>query len=329
MCASRSALADAGSFSWTRARGADNCPSRASVGRELNTALGRPVEEALEGRSLDAVIERSESEWVVTLYWRAGDGTPAGTRVIRESSTGCDAPTRSAMTSVLVALGADGIDAHESSPAPGSSSSPPPSAASSSPPPVDNAASSGTPSEAPPAAAAPSADTVRAGDIALSGILSVGWLPAPAYGVQLIAEPLVWRRLRISVLASTLAEVRVTLGSVQAGFTALEFGVDACGTLVRVASWVDLIACGGLRGGVVNSVVYQGTQGLGGAQAAFAAEATGLIRLTPVAPAVLEVGFIGRANLTQYELAGTPGGASVYSQSIGAFITTIRLGVHF
>jgi hypothetical protein len=165
--------------------------------------------------------------------------------------------------------------------------------------------------------------------VLLSGILSVGWLPVPAYGVQLIAEPLVWRRLRIGIIASTLAEVRVTLGSVSAGFTALEFGVDACGTLFHAASWVEFIVCGGARGGVVSSWVYSGAQGIGGAQPAVALEATGLIRLTPVGPAVLEIGAIGRANLTQYNLTGMSGGPPFYSQSIGAFITTIRLGVHF
>ena len=320
LCAvTREAHADTGSFSWTRSRGADGCRSRARIAEELSAALGRPVESALDGRALDVVIEHGTEGWAVSLFWRGTDGTPAGTRVIHDTQPTCDAVTHTAVTSIVIALGADAVDA--------------PSSAPPSPEPVSSAPPIASPAPLPPLVVphlTPPSTNFALGDITLGGQLTVGWLPVPAYGVQLVAEPLVFGRLRIAVVASALAEVSATFGMVQTGFAAEEFGADACFVVWHIASWVDSMLCAGARAGVVQAFVYAGLMSSGGAQGSFALEAMSMVRLTPVGPAVVEIGTIGRANVTQYSLrASAPGSTPIWTQSLGAFTVTIRLGVHF
>lgn len=320
--------ADPGTFSWTRARGADECPSRARLLAELSTALGRPLEDALDGRALDAMVEHDGSGWTVSLFWRAIDGVPAGTRILHDSTPSCDAIVRTTRTSILIALGANAVEVTAGSSSAPSLVSSSPSSHVPSPAPVGTA----SPSPSPPSVPSQSNESrpVAPGDVSLGALLAVGWLPVPAYGVQLVAEPAVYGRLRIALVASTLAEVAANFGSIQTGFAAAEFGVDACGMVFHLAPWVDTIACAGARAGVVQAFVYNNPQIAGGARGSFAAEVTAMLRLAPVGPAVVEIGAIGRANFTQYTLPiGTPTMPPLYTQSVGAFITTIRLGVHF
>ncbi len=291
---------------------------------DLSSALGRPLEDALEGRALDVVVEHDADGWTASLYWRGADGAPAGTRVLRDASGSCDAIARSTRTSVLVALGADAIDV-----AAGPSTPPSPSP-SPSPAPITLAPSPSPPPPPITGVAPPASTPATPGDVTIGGLLAIGWLPVTAYGLQLVAEPVVFGRLRVAIVASNIPEVAVSFGALQTGFAAAEFGADACGTVFHLASWVETVACAGARAGVVQAFVYNNAQIAGGAQGAFAAEVTGMLRLTPLGPAVVEIGAIGRVNFTQYAL---PRGAAsmppVYTQSIGAFVTMIRIGVHF
>lgn len=319
-----SAEPPAGSFSWTRATGADTCPARERLLEELDRELARPLLTALEGRAVEAVITHAAAGWDVTLYWRAPDGTGAGTRQIHDDGATCEGAVRNTIVSIAVALAANAVDARPSSPPSKvtGSTAPPPS------PPTSTAPA--LPPPAVPVPMPPTASGPGPGDVLLGGVVAVGWLPGVAYGVQLVAEPVVSGRMRATLTATALAETAQKLQGVSAGFAAVEFGADLCGVLLsHPQRWIEASACGGLRAGVVQAFVYSGPQNAGGGQGSFALEAGGELRSNPLGPLLLGLTFFGRVNATRYELAGSSAGAPVYTQDVGGFVTTLRLGMRF
>lgn len=321
----RSAEAQArpGSFSWVRAAGADTCPAREQLALELDRALGKPLASALDGRAVEGVITRGSAGWDVTLYWRAADGTGAGTREIHDDSPGCEGIARNVVASITVALTAGAVDAPSRPPAPTPPEPPKP------PPPT---APSAAPVEKPPPAAPEPilpADRTHVGAVMLGAVITVGWVPGVGYGIQLVAEPIVSGRFRLTSVATALAEATQRLQGVSVGFSAVEFGSDLCAVLLaHPRHWIEAGVCGGARAGVIQTSVYNGLQNAGGAQGSFALELGGELRSNPLGPVWLDLHYSGRLNATQYVL-GRAGSEPVYKQDLVGFVAVLRMGVQF
>lgn len=316
------AQARAGSFSWVRAAGADTCPVREQLAVELDRALGKPLAEALEGRAVEGVITRGKAGWDVTLFWRAADGTAAGTREIHDDSPGCEGIARNVVASITVALTAGAVDAPSRLPAPT-----PPEA----PKPPSTAPTAEPAPEPPPAAPEPilPADRTHVGAVMLGAVITVGWVPGVGYGMQLVAEPIVSGRFRLTSVATALAETAQRLQGVSVGFSAVEFGSDLCAVLLaHPRHWIEAGVCGGARAGVIQTSVYNGLQNAGGAQGSFAVELGGELRSNPLGPVWLDLHYSGRLNATQYVL-GSAGSEPVYKQDLVGFVAVLRMGVQF
>lgn len=330
LAAPAAAETPAGTFSWVRAAGADVCPARERLVEALDRALGKPLLAALEGRAVEAVIRHGAAGWDVTIYWRAPDGTAAGTREIHDDAAGCDGAVTNTVTSITVALTADAVDAPSRRP-PAASAAPAPPAA----PPAPPATATSTPAgpDGPPPAPAPAPAAPgdpRTGDVLFGGVLAVGWLPGVGYGTQLVAEPLSSGRLRFALVATALAETAQQLPGVSAGFAATEFGVDLCAVLVaHPRRWVEAAACGGARAGVVQTFVYSGPKTAGGGHGSFAVEVGAELRSNPLGPLLIGLTLAGRLNATRYTLSASTPGPALYTQDVGGFVSTLRVGVHF
>ncbi len=326
----------AGSFSWVRATGADTCPAREKVAAELDRALGKPLVDALEGRAVEGVIVRGKGGWDVTLYWRAADGTAAGTREIHDDSAGCDAVARSVVTSITVALTAGAVDARSlGTAAPTVAPAPPP------PPPVTSKQLENKPSTAAPTASvdagAPPPDPeagapesrTHAGGVMLGGVVTLGWLPGIGYGMQLVAEPIVSGRFRIQALAAALAETAQRFPGVTAGVSAIEFGGDLCTTLLsHPRRLIAAAVCGGGRAGAIQTSVYSGLTNSGGSRGSFAVELGAELRSNPLGPVTVALSVNSRLNVTRYQLddaAGKP----LFTQDLIGFVSSLRMGLQF
>ncbi len=299
-----------GSFSWVRGAGADACPVREQVVTELDRALGRPLWAALEGRALEGVIVRAAAGWEVTLYWRAPDGTAAGTRRLHDDADGCDSALREVVTSVAVALGADALDARSRAAPPDRPAAPTPAPAPAAPPaPIPPATPEAPLLAATISAPGPSATTApHLGDVMLGGVVAAGWLPVGGYGMELVAEPLVYGRLRVALVATALSEQPWTSKSVTAGLTAVDFGADGCGVVwAHPRRWLDAAACLGARGGVIQASVYKGLTGAGGAAGSFAVQLGADLRSHPWGPLALGLSAGGRVTVPRYSLGGIRG----------------------
>ncbi len=316
------AQARVGSFSWVRAAGADTCPVREQLAVELDRALGKPLASALEGRAVEGVITRGKAGWDVTLFWRAADGTAAGTREIHDDAPGCEGIARNVVASITVALTAGAVDAPSRLPAPTPPEppKPPPTAPTAEPAP-----------KPPPAAPEPflPADRTHVGAVMLGAVITVGWVPGVGYGIQLVAEPIVSGRFRLTSVATALAETAQRLQGVSVGFSAVEFGSDLCAVLLaHPRHWIEAGVCGGARAGVIQTSVYNGLQNAGGAQGSFAVELGGELRSNPLGPVWLDLHYSGRLNATQYVL-GSAGSEPVYKQDLVGFVAVLRMGVQF
>ncbi len=288
---------------------------------DLASALGRPAETALAGRSLEAVVARVAAGWEVTLWWRSADGTSAGTRVLHDASERCDAVVQTAVASMAVALGADGIDAPTRPP------EPPPAPAPVTPAP----APAPTPPTATPAPApAPSPRRAHMGDVLLGGVLAIRGLPPLSVGFQLVVEPFVYGRFRLGVLATAFTETPLDIPNATVNLAGVEFGVDACTVAwANARGWLQLAGCGGVRAGVVQGFVYAGAIGPAGNRGAFALEASADVRLYPWGPLVVDFNTAIRLSLSRYTLTSTAAGGDVYAQAPLGFELAVRLGVRF
>lgn len=339
-----------------RAAGADACPARERLIEALDRALGRPLLDALEGRAVEAVITRGAAGWEATLYWRASDGTAAGTRAIHDDGERCDGAVRAVVTSITVALDADAVDAPARAAPPGAPA--PPCAPSPAPPSGPASAPSGSPGASPSGSAGAAGSTgaaagaaagsagaadgeeeaegrggaggLRTGGVMLGGVLAVGWLPDVGYGMQLVAEPVVSGRFRFTAVATTITDAEQRFGTVRAGFAAVEFGGDLCATLLSYEPLrMDASLCAGGRGGVVQAFVYNGLTNAGGASGTFALEAGGELRFNPVGPLLVGLTVNGRLNPSQYVLPGPTPDEPSFTQSLAGMVGTLRVGVRF
>ena len=328
------ASAAEGSFSWVRAAGADACPTREKLVAEIDKALGKPLAEALEGRAVEGVITHGTKGWDVTLYWRAPDGAPAGTREIHDESPGCAEVARGVVTSITVALVAGAVDAPARGTAAEVAPPPPPTSATAAPKPLENkppVAPSAAPvaSAEPAPEAAPLASRTHTGKVSLGGVVTVGWVPGVGYGMQLVAEPIVSGRFRVVTVATALAETAQRFPGVTAGISAIEFGSDLCATLLggprRILS---AGVCGGARAGVLQTSVYTGLTNSGGARGSFAVELGGELQSNPFGPLILGLSMNARLNVAPYVLKGATGEA-VFTQDLFGFVGAFRAGLQF
>lgn len=318
-----------------RAAGADTCPARETIALELDRALGKPLATALDGRAVEGVITRGKNGWDVTLYWRAADGTAAGTREIHDETAGCDTVARSVVISITVALTASAVDA----PSLGTTA---PTVA---PPPAQPPAPAPKPLETKPILAAPpapveppsepssedwpSSSRTHAGAVMLGGVVTLGWLPGLGYGMQLVAEPIVTGRFRVLALVTALAESAQRFPGVTAGLSAIEFGSDLCTTLLSAPRrLISAAVCGGARAGAVQTSVYTGLTNSGGARGSFAVELGAELRSNPLGPLMLAFSVNGRLNVTRYELDGADGKA-LFTQDLFGVVSVMRVGLQF
>lgn len=104
LLSARLVLADAPTFSWTRGADAAMCPSRAVVLRDLEAALGAPLDARLQGRALEVTVHRDDASWRATLWWRDPTGALLGTRQLQVTAADCEALLRATRASVVIAL---------------------------------------------------------------------------------------------------------------------------------------------------------------------------------------------------------------------------------
>jgi hypothetical protein len=163
------------------------------------------------------------------------------------------------------------------------------------------------------------------GDVMLGGVFAVRWLPGIGYGLQAVAEPLVYGRLRVALVATALSEQPVTsLPGVMAGLSAVDFGADGCWVLwAHARRWLEAAGCLGARAGVLQGSVYRGLTDQGGAHVSFAVEGGADLRSQPWGPLVLGLTCNGRVTVPRYSFGDTD------VTSLGAFVTTLRVGTHF
>lgn len=326
-----------GSFSWVRAEGADACPSREDLAVEIDRALGRPLADALEGRAVEGVITHGNKGWDVTLYWRAEDGSPAGTRTIHDDGPSCGAVARSVVTSITVALTADAVDARSRGASEGVAPEAPKPAATTEQTqkpletkPIATSAPTTTPAPvAPPPESSGFLSRTHAGGVVLGGVVTVGWVPNIGYGMQLVAEPIVSGRFRITALATALAENAQRFTGVMAGISAIEFGSDLCATLLgQRRSLLSASVCGGARAGVMQTAVYTGLTNSGGSRGSFALEAGAELSSNPFGPLILGLSLNGRLHVTRYVLNGADNNP-LFTQELFGLVAALRAGIQF
>jgi hypothetical protein len=136
---------------------------------------------------------------------------------------------------------------------------------------------------------------------------------------------LVYRRLRLGASATALVEAPLLRG-IQASFSAVEFGLDACVSLLGDESRFGLLPCAGLRAGGVSSFVYDGSTRTGGTQGSFAAHASTTMRFD-LRPLVLSLVPALRWNLTRYTLLDSAARNVVAEQDTFGFVITLLVGV--
>ncbi|MFO0587937.1 MAG: hypothetical protein U0441_10380 [Polyangiaceae bacterium] len=324
-----------GSFSWVRAAGADACPSREELAAEIDRALGKPLLEALEGRAVEGVIAHGNKGWDVTLYWRAEDGSSAGTRTIHDDGPSCGVVARSVVTSITVALTADAVDARSRGAGEGVAPEAPKPAPAAVTKPLENKpiATSAPATTAAPVAPPPESGAIvsrtHAGGVVLGGVVTVGWVPGIGYGMQLVAEPIVSGRFRITALATALAENAQRFTGVMAGISAIEFGSDLCATLLgQRRSLLSASVCGGARAGVMQTAVYTGLTNSGGSRGSFALEAGAELSSNPFGPLILGLSFAGRLHVTRYVLNGADNNP-LFTQDLFGLVAALRVGLQF
>ncbi len=312
VCVARPARADETALSWTRAEGAELCPSRPEALREIEALLRRPLASALEGRSLEVVLRRQSDQWNAELFWRAPTGALLATQSLRSAESSCSVFATATLTSAMVAL-VTGVHP---------SSAPPPVAT----PPVVAVPAVAPPVVAPPVVPPPSPPRARwaTGDVAIGAFAALYLMPAINGGVQLYAEPLVYRRFRVGATVTALAESMLGL-SVLASFSAVEFGLDGCVGVTPEQSRFGVFPCVGARAGAIAGFSYTPTVPTGGTRGSFATQASLLLR-ADLRPLVLSLDSALRWNVTRYALASTAG-SPVIEQSPVGFTMTLRVGV--
>lgn len=314
-------------FSWTRAEGADECPSGERAFEELEQLLRRPLGEALANRSLEALLARDAEGFRVVVYWRSSSGALLASQVFRGGAQSCEALSTAALTAALVAIESDVLPTPVETPAPQRAPTPPPAqptptpAASPSPTARTNAIAPVAPRVSGPT---PVPDRWRFGDFALGGVAAFGVMPAINGGVQLYAEPYVRGRARVGAHATAFFESSYGL-AIFAGFSAVEFGADACGGVLPPSWRFGIFGCAGARAGAISGFGYGAGVPTGGTQGSLAFNASGLFRLD-VRPVVLSLDAGLRVNASRYVLRASGGSVLAEQSTVGGMVT-FRVGV--
>lgn len=316
LLSTRLLLAEAPTFSWARGAGAALCPGRAVVLRDLEVALGAPLDARLQGRALEVTVHRDDASWRATLWWRDPTGALLGTRQLQVTAVDCEALLRATRASVVIALNSgvfEGDGEPDRPPAP-SPARPP------APPPVPP-----TVTLAPPPAVRPVPPAEPGRAVSLGGELALGWVPGLAWGASLHVEALAWRRLRVNARAVALAESPVDAVP-SASFAAVEFGMDLCGVPLRGRVF-ELDGCVGARAGVVQSFGYARDVPTRGGAGSFAATLA-LAARVDVGPLVVALEPALRWNVTRIGLRRDDG-SLLAEQPPLAFSLSLRVGWRF
>ncbi|MBL8683617.1 MAG: hypothetical protein JNK05_30885 [Myxococcales bacterium] len=310
-------------FSWTRGEGADECPSNDRAFEELEQLLRRPLGEALANRSLEALLARDAEGFRVVLYWRSSSGALLASQVFRGGAQSCEALSTAALTAALVAIESDVLPTPAETPAP-PARAPTPQPTQSTPAPTPAVRTNAIAPVAPRVSGPPAPDRWRFGDLSLGGVAAFGVMPAINGGVQLYAEPYVRGRARVGAHATAYFESSYGL-AIAAGFSAVEFGADACGGVLPVSWRFGIFGCAGARAGAVSGFGYNASVPTGGTQGSLAFNASGLFRLD-LAPVVLSLDVGMRVNASRYVLRAS-GGQVLTEQSTVGGLVTLRVGV--
>lgn len=312
------ARADTSTLSWTRAEGAESCPPRLEVQRELEALLRRPLDAALEGRSLEVVIRRQSEQWTAELFWRAPHGALLATQSLRSAEPSCAVFATATLTSALVAI-VTGVHPNDAAPvAPATAPAATPSE------PITPLPPQPTPTAPRDLLAVGARSRWTTGDVAIGALAALYLMPAINGGVQLYVEPVVYRRFRVGATVTALAESMLGL-SVLAGFSAVEFGVDGCVGVTAEQSRFGVFPCVGVRAGAIAGFSYDPALRNGGTQGSFAAQSSLLLR-ADLRPLVLSLDSALRWNATRYTLRTTAGLPAVEQSPVG-FTMTLRVGV--
>jgi hypothetical protein len=311
--AARPCHADSTALSWTRAEGAESCPSREASLRELEALLRRPLAVALEGRSLEIVLRRQTEQWTAELFWRAPDGALLAAQTLRSAEPSCAVFATATLTSAMVALvtgvhpnAAPSVTRVEPVVVPPAVTPPPPPVARPSPPPP------------------PPPPRWTTGDLAIGAVAAVYVMPPLNGGMQIYGEPFVYRRFRVGASVTALAESMLGL-TVLASFSAVEFGADGCVGVTPEHSRFGVFPCVGARAGAIAGFGYDPGVPTGGTRGSFAAHASLLLR-ADIRPIVLSLDSAFRWNMTRYALRSTAG-ATLVEQSPVGFTMTFRIGI--
>lgn len=318
LLSTRLLLADAPTFSWSRGADAASCPNRAVVLRDLEGALGAPLDARLQGRALEVTVHRDDAIWRATLWWRDPTGALLGTRHLQVTAADCEALLRATRASVVIALNSgvfEGDGEPDRPPAPPSAVMPVAPAVT----PVPPAVTPVLPAVTPVLPAEPG----RA--VSLGGELALGWVPGLAWGASLHVEAVAWRRLRVNARAAALAESPVDAVA-SASFAAVEFGADVCAVPLR-GSVFELDGCIGARAGVVQSFGYARDVPTRGGAGSFAMPLA-LAARVDAGPLVVALEPALRWNVTRVGLRRDDG-SLLAEQPPLAFSLSLRVGWRF
>jgi hypothetical protein len=229
------------SLSWVRSEGADACPGRTDLAKEVATRLGHmPFVESAE-RAIEIRVEKTNTGFASHILVRDASGVVTGRRALASDDADCQ--VLFSATALAVALLIDPEVALRQPDAVArfdAATDPVPAPAASEPPPEPpRAAAASEPPPAPPPSQEPSSERAeRLVTISAEGVLALGVVPEAAPGARLSAAARFGERWGYSLSAVALRE-----GETSGQGATFEVGLTAFG----LAATFDLVPGPGLR----------------------------------------------------------------------------------
>ncbi|MDB4994440.1 MAG: hypothetical protein JWM74_1872 [Myxococcaceae bacterium] len=297
------ARADEETFSWARSDGGEKCPSTEVMRARIAERLGSKKD--AQGRSIDAIVSRTNGRYTARVLLRDATGTLRGAREITSDAADCDP-----LAAAVVLAAALAIDPESASrPSPSQSPSPSPSPSPPSPPapappldvpvpvpvPVTDPSSAGPPSGKPSPSPSPSTSTSTStstweetrGAVIARPELSLGLVPHPAFGVAVAGRVRVANRVDVAAGLMWIPEARLADGAFGIGLSAVRLG--AC-----VAPWESppfaLLGCADFLAGATHASARDASVAPAGERGWFAMAASSRFAVRVVGPLLLEVG---------------------------------------
>src|SRR5258707_15482234 len=76
-------------LSWSRGVGAESCPDRVALEKDVSARLGRDAFAEPVRRSIEGTVVKDGTRWIAKLYIRQLDGTLIGSRDLNSEAADC------------------------------------------------------------------------------------------------------------------------------------------------------------------------------------------------------------------------------------------------